>query len=160
MKPLRLPVLVLAILVAGALVACAFLAVVLVRDGRASSARVEALRTARQLTVNFTTLDYRTFDRDASTVVALSSGDFRSQFRNATAGLKQQVTANKTVSRGEVLEAGLVSFDPDSARALVVADASVTNVSAPKGTVRHYRMQLDLVRERAGWRVVDLQFVG
>jgi Mce-associated membrane protein len=157
---LRNLTLVLAILLVGALVAAGFLTFLVVRDARASSSRADALRTARQLTVNFTTLDYRTFDRDASTVVGLSSGDFRAQFRNATAGLKQQVTANKTVSKGEVLEAGLVSFDPDSARALVVADASVTNVSAPKGAVRHYRMQLDLVRERAGWRVVDLQFVG
>lgn len=160
MSPRSVVVLVLSILVAGALVAGAFLTVAVVRDQRASDARTDALRIARQLTVNFTTLDYRTFDENAANVVSLSSGDFRAQFRNATADLKKQVAANKTVSRGEVLEAGLVSFDPDSARALVVADASVTNVAAPKGSVKHYRMQLDLVRERAGWRVVDLQFVG
>lgn len=154
------PVVVFSILLAGALVAVGFLAFLLLQDQREDRLRSEALHTARQLTVNFTTLDYRTFDRDVASVRSLSSGDFGAQFQKATADLKRLVTANKSVSKGKVLEAGLVSFDPDSARAMVVADADVTNAAGPKATPRHYRMQLDLVREGAGWRVVDLQFVG
>ena len=64
------------------------------------------------------------------------------------------------MSRGEVLDAGIVSDDADSARVLVVADSTVTNAAQPQPQKRHYRMQLDLVRSGGRWLVSDLQFVG
>jgi Mce-associated membrane protein len=60
-----------------------------------------------------------------------------------------------------VLEAALVpGADRDSASALVVVDATVTNVSAPKGQLRHYRIRVDLVKVSDAWRVTTLKFVG
>ena len=91
---------------------------------------------------------------------AASTGDFRSQFRAGTKDLTALVTENKATSQGEVLDAGIVSDDADSARVLVVADSTVTNSADPKPQKRHYRMQLDLVREGSRWLVSDLQFVG
>jgi Mce-associated membrane protein len=123
-------------------------------------ARTEAVHAARQLVVNFTTVDHRSFDRSTKGVLALSAGDFRQQYANASKELERLVKENKTVSSGKVLYAGVVSFDPDSARVLVVADADVTNVAAKKPQLRTYRLQLDLSREPGGWRVVDLSFVG
>ncbi len=125
-----------------------------------SQQRSEALRTARQLVVNFTTVDHRRFSQSTNGVLSLSAGDFRQQYSHASRELEKLVEANRTVSRGKVLDAGVVSFDPDSARVLVVADADVTNAAAKKPQLRTYRLQLDLTREAAGWRVVDLQFVG
>ncbi|MEQ4204987.1 hypothetical protein ABN028_25450 [Actinopolymorpha sp. B17G11] len=122
--------------------------------------RTEAVHAARQLVVNFTTVDHRSFDKSTKGVLALSAGDFRQQYANASKELEQLVKENKTVSSGKVLYAGVVSFDPDSARVLVVADADVTNVAADKPQLRTYRLQLDLSREPDGWRVVDLSFVG
>lgn len=122
--------------------------------------RTEAVHTARQLVVNFTTVDHRSFDRGMKGVLALSAGDFKRQYAGASDELEQLVKDNKTVSVGEVLYAGVVSFDPDSARVLVVADADVTNIAEKKPQLRTYRLQLDLTRQPAGWRVVDLSFVG
>jgi Mce-associated membrane protein len=155
------PVLVtLIVLVVGALVAVGFLAA----QSRAAASerenRAEALRVARQLTVNFTTLDYRSFDTDMKRVQQLAAGDLAKQSSNVFAELRKLLAENKMVANGTVLEAGLVSFDQDSARALVVADGKVSNVLTKQPEVRHYRFQLDLSKEPEGWRVVDLQVVG
>jgi Mce-associated membrane protein len=110
--------------------------------------------------VNFTTLDYRQLDRDLGRVLDGATGEFRSQFEAGTKDLSELVTANQAVSEGEVLEAGIVSDDADSARVLVVADSTVTNAAETEPQKRHYRLQLDLVRDGERWLVSDLQFVG
>lgn len=145
-----------AVLVAGAIV-LGFSASAAAREDRL---RLEALDTARQMAVNFTTLDYREFADDTASVRALAGGDFATQYAAASADLKELVTANEAVSKGEVLEAGTVSFDSDSARVLVVADADVVNSGAKKSQLRTYRLRMDLARIEHEWRVVDLQFVG
>jgi Mce-associated membrane protein len=126
------------------------------RDDR----RADVLHAARQQTVNFTTLDYRHLDRDLGRVLQGSTGDFRKQFQAGTKNLTELVTANKAVAKGEVLDAGLVSSDSDSAVVLVVADSTVVNTASPKGEKRHYRLQLTLVRHQDRWLVSDLTFVG
>jgi len=122
--------------------------------------RAQVLEAARQQTVNFTTLDYRHLDRDLGRVLHGSTGDFRKQVQAGTKDLTALVTANKAVATGDVLDAGLVSSDSDSARVLVVADSNVVNAASPTGEKRHYRIQLDLVRQRGRWLVSDLTFVG
>lgn len=122
--------------------------------------RTEVLAAARQQVVNFTTLDHRSLDRDLGRVLAGATGQFRAQFEAGTENLSELVTTNEAVSEGEVLEAGIVSDDADSARVLVVADSTVTNTADPAPQKRHYRMQLDLVLKRGHWLVSDLQFVG
>jgi Mce-associated membrane protein len=150
----------LALLAVAALVGTAVLVPKMSAAGARDDRRAEVLHAARQQTVNFTTLDYRHLDRDLGRVLAGSTGDFRKQFRAGTKNLTELVTANKAVSQGEVLEAGLVSSDADSARVLVVADSTVVNTASPKGEKRHYRIQLDLVRHQGSWLVSDLTFVG
>lgn len=161
------PLVLLGLLAAVTVVALALTAILAPRIGDAAARddrRTEVLAAARQAVVNFTTLDYRHLDRDLGRVLAGSTGDFRSQFRAGTKDLRSLVTGNKAVSQGEVLEAGLVSSDDDSARVLVVADSSVTNTANPKAQRRHYRIQLDLVRhpsaEHPRWLVSNLTFVG
>ena len=122
--------------------------------------RTEVLQAARQQAVNFTTLDYQALDRDLGRVLDGATGDFRSQFEAGTNDLAELVTANQAVSKGEVLEAGIVSDDDDSARVLVVADSTVTNAASEQPQKRHYRLQMDLVRDGDRWLVSDLQFVG
>jgi Mce-associated membrane protein len=156
----------LVLLGALALLVVAAAATSLVLAPRVSAAQARAdrdqaiLHAARQEAVDFTTLDYRSLDRDLGRVLAGSTGSFKTEFQTGTKDLRTVVTTNKTVSTGSVLSAGIVSADPDSARVLVVADATVTNTKDPKGTPRHYRLQLDLVRQGGTWLTSDLQFVG
>jgi len=120
----------------------------------------EILAAARQEAVNFTSIDYRHFDRDSANVLSGATGDFKNQFATQTQQLTDLVATNKSVSEGQVLEAGIVSADDHSARVLVVADSKVTNTAAPNGQARNYRLQLDLVRENGRWLTSGVEFVG
>jgi Mce-associated membrane protein len=122
--------------------------------------RQDVLAAARRSALNFTSLDYRHYDRDSRTVLRGATGDFREQFAAQTEELTRLVRQNKSVSKGQVLEAGIVRADERSARVLVVADSEVSNVAVPKGEARTYRLQLDLVLEKGRWLTSDVEFVG
>ncbi|MGW1167895.1 hypothetical protein [Streptomyces sp. NPDC002550] len=122
--------------------------------------RQEVLAAARQSALNFTSLDYRHYDRDSHNVLDGATGDFKKQFAAQTAQLTKLVAQNRSVSEGQVLDAGIVRSDERSARVLVVADSKVTNTAAPEGQARTYRLQLDLVRVGGRWLTSDVTFVG
>ncbi|PKW07492.1 Mce-associated membrane protein [Streptomyces sp. 1222.5] len=122
--------------------------------------RQDVLSAARQSALNFTSLDYRHYDRDSGNVLKGATGDFKKQFAAQTEQLTKLVAQNKSVSEGQVLEAGIVRSDARSARVLVVADSKVTNTAAPEGQARTYRLQLDLVRVDGRWLTSDVAFVG
>lgn len=147
--------LVLAALVAAGLVVRGTLA-----DRADEAARADALAAARRLAVSFTTMDYRTYDRDAKRVVDGSGGQLRQEFTHSTDALKKAMTTNRSTTRGRVLDAAVVDADRDSARVLIVVDADVTNTSATTPSARHYRIQLDLARQGGRWLGTDLSFVG
>ncbi|MFI6103238.1 hypothetical protein [Streptomyces sp. NPDC051310] len=132
-----------------------------VYDQRAEEQRrQDILAAARQSALNFTSLDYRHYDRDSANVLKGATGDFKEQFAAQTAELTKLVAANKSVSEGQVLEAGITRADERTARVLVVADSRVTNTAAPQGQARTYRLQLDLVHEGGRWLTSDVEFVG
>jgi len=145
------------------LVAAMVLAVVLGRqalDQRAEARdRSAALAAARQIAVNFSTLDYRTFDRDTARVAAVATGSFKSDFAAQAAQIKQVVLADKSVSTGQVTQAALVSLSSSRARVLLALDAQVTNTSTTTPAARHYRVQLDLTKVHGAWLANQLQFV-
>jgi Mce-associated membrane protein len=162
MKPVR-PGVLTAGLVAATVITTAltlWLALTLYEQREADQRRQGVLAAARQSALNFTSLDYRHYDRDSANVLAGATGDFKKQFTAQTDQLTQLVAQNKSVSQGQVLEAGIVSSDEDSARVLVVADSKVTNTAAPEGEARTYRLQLDLVHKDGRWLTSDVEFVG
>ncbi|MWA11606.1 hypothetical protein E5671_20895 [Streptomyces sp. BA2] len=120
----------------------------------------DILAAARQSALNFTSLDYRHYGRDSENVLKGATGDFKKQFTAQTAQLTKLVAKNKSVSKGQVLEAGITRADEDSARVLVVADSKVTNTAAPDGQARTYRLQLDLELKNGKWLTSGVEFVG
>lgn len=122
--------------------------------------RADALSAARQIAVNFSTLDYRSFDQDIARVSGEATGSFRSDFAAQAAQIKSVVVADKSVSTGQVAQTALVSSSSKAARVLVVLDADVTNTSTTTPTARHYRVQLDLAKVHGRWLASQLQFVG
>jgi Mce-associated membrane protein len=126
----------------------------------AEQRRQDILAAARQSALNFTSIDYRNYDRDSRNVLKGATGDFKKQFAAQTAELTKLVAANKSVSAGQVLEAGITRSDERSARVLVVADSKVTNASVPTGEARTYRLQLDLVLKDGHWLTSGVEFVG
>ncbi|QOV38726.1 hypothetical protein IM697_10310 [Streptomyces ferrugineus] len=137
-----------------------WLAVVVLEQREADQRRQDILSAARQSALNFTSLDYRHYDRDSANVLSGATGDFKKQFEAQTKQLTELVAQNKSVSEGQVLEAGIVRSSENSARVLVVADSKVTNTAVPKGEARTYRLQLDLVHKGGRWLTSDVEFVG
>jgi Mce-associated membrane protein len=120
----------------------------------------DILAAARQLALNFTSLDYRHYDRDAKNVLNMATGSFRQQFADQTSNLTKLVATNKSVSQGQILDAGIARADARSASVLVAVDSKVTNVAAPKGQARNYRLQVDLVLRSGRWLASNVEFVG
>ncbi|WP_052310259.1 hypothetical protein [Streptomyces viridochromogenes] len=162
MRPLRPGVmtvgLVAATVITTALTIC--LALGLYEQHETEQRRQGVLAAARQSALNFTSLDYRHYDRDSANVLAGATGDFKKQFTAQTDQLTKLVDRNKSVSEGQVLEAGIIRSDENSARVLVVADSKVTNTAVPEGEARTYRLQLDLVHKDGRWLTSDVEFVG
>ncbi|GAA4574734.1 hypothetical protein GCM10023176_42440 [Micromonospora coerulea] len=131
-------------------------------DRATDQAHRQAVAAARQASVNFVSVSAASVDRDLQRVVAGATGDFRDEFTRGQAQVRTAVVENKVQSQGSVLRAGLVSGDRRHAVVLVAVDATVRNVKAPEGRASHYRIQLDLVRDRdsGDWQVSRLQFVG
>lgn len=132
------------------------------QDRALEQARQQALAAARQTTVNFVSISASSVDRDLGRIVAGATGEFKEQFTRGQDQVRAAVVENKVESRGTVLRAGLLSSDRGAAVALVAVDATVANVHAPQGRDSHYRIQVDLTRDRdsGDWLVSRLQFVG
>jgi len=127
----------------------------------ADSRRQQVLDAAQQEAVNFTTIDYRHANHDFARVLQGATGSFRTQF--STVGdknLRKLIVKNKQVTTGDVKSVGLVDSDADSARVIVAADSRVRNSGQPQGTVRHYRMVMEMVRKHDRWLTSKIQFVG
>ncbi|MGP4000569.1 hypothetical protein [Streptomyces sp. 8N706] len=137
-----------------------YLGVQTYQDNQEEQRNEDILAAARQSALNFTSLDYRRYDQDSDNVLKGATGEFKKQFAAQTKELTKLVGENKSVSEGQVLEAGIARADDQSARVLVVADSKVTNVAAPKGQARNYRLQLDLVLEDDRWLTSNVEFVG
>ncbi|MEU6097677.1 hypothetical protein [Streptomyces sp. NPDC047079] len=141
-------------------VLCVWLGLKLSDQHATEQRRQDILAAARQSALNFTSLDYRHYDRDSGNVLKGATGEFKKAFAAQTAQLTKLVAQNRSVSEGQVLDAGIVRSDARSARVLVVADGKVTNAAAPEGQARTYRLQLDLARVDGRWLTSDVAFVG
>ena len=81
-----------------------------VLDDRRTDARgADAVAAAGQLGVNFTTLDYRTFDRDSSRVLADATGTFKKEFAAQSAAAQEARDQQQGGQQGQgaVRRAGL-----------------------------------------------------
>jgi Mce-associated membrane protein len=91
-------------------------------------------------------------------VLAGATGDFKDQYTAATDALVKLFHDNQSVRKGQVLWAGVVAQDPDSATVILATTGTVaTKKSAAKA--ENYRVQMQLVSEKGRWLTSDLQFV-
>lgn len=150
----------LSVLLVVALAAATLSIVALHRQSEDKAEREGAMKAARQLALDFTTYDYKTWDADTKRVLDDSTGQFKQEFQAGLNVVKAEVQTNKATSKGDVKEAAVVSNDKDSAQVLVIVDAVVTNTASTQGVQRRYRIKLDLVREQDRWLTADLQAVG
>jgi len=118
------------------------------------------LESATKMANAFLNLDYQKFDASTEAVLALATGPFRNQYEKSAANLRKVATRAKSVQTGEVVWAGVVAADEDSATVIVASSGSVSNTNTKgKAVPRNYRLQLDLANVDGDWLTRDLQFV-
>ena len=128
---------------------------------RREDARQAALQAARQQAVNMTTISHETADRDLDRIIAAATGTLKTQFESQQATFPAVLRREKSVSTGRVLAAGVRDQDGDTVDALVAVDATVRNsASGAEGVVKHYRMDMRLVRIDGRWLVSVVAFAG
>jgi Mce-associated membrane protein len=123
------------------------------------------LTAARQEAVNLTTISYTSAARDLDRIVAGATGGLRQQFEAQRAQFPAVLSRDKSVSRGWVLSAGLISLSDhnDAAQVAVATDATVSTTgggTTPQSVVKHYRMVMKLQLVRGRWLVTDVAFAG
>ena len=150
----------LSVLLVIALAGATIAVVALRKQSADDSEREGAMKAGRQLALDFTTYDYKTWDADSKRVLDDSTGQFKQEFQAGIDSVKADVLTNKATSKGDVKEAAVVSNDKDSAQVLVIVNAVVTNTASADGVERRYRIKLDMVREKDRWLTADLQVVG
>lgn len=124
------------------------------------TARNAAVAAARQEIVNLDSLSWDTVDADLKRVLDGATGTFKDQFTRAQKDLKPVVVQRKSQSSGQVLFAGVVRADTDTATVLVAVDRTVKDSTDPTGAVAHDRWRVDLEKHGGRWLVSDLQPVG
>ncbi|MGE5718909.1 MAG: hypothetical protein ACM3XQ_03445, partial [Nocardioidaceae bacterium] len=88
-------------------------------------ARADVVRVAEQFAIAVNNFDSKSVDDYRSTVSELLSTKFRGEYDKAMEDIVTSVQEAEMESEGEVLASGVATIDDDSARVLVVSDATV-----------------------------------
>jgi Mce-associated membrane protein len=123
------------------------------------------LAAARQEAVNLTTIAYTSAAHDLDRILAGATGGLRQQFQTQRAQFPSVLARDKSVSRGRVLSAGVISLSAanDTARVDVATDATVSTTgggTTAQSVLKHYRMVMQLRLVHGQWLVSDVAFAG
>ena len=117
------------------------------------SARSAVVRAAERFAVQVNNYDVGSVDRYQATITPLLSPKFKGEFDKAMTDIVASVKQAKMTSKGQVLTSAVASLDPDSAKVLVVSDATVKTVFDSRA--RHFRWEVSLVKIDGSWLVDD-----
>lgn len=126
-------------------------------DAQAQELQRELLvRTAEDVAVNLSSVDYQHADADAQRIADSATGGFADSFAHQRQAYVDAATRTRTKSLGRVSDAGLESQNGNQGRVLV----AVTVKSAdPAQEPRFLRMRLTVQRLGDDAKVSDVEFV-
>lgn len=120
----------------------------------------DQIEAATKMVDAFLNIQYQNVQANIAAVKALATGDFLKQYNHAADGLVRLTTKAKATQTGEVVWAGLVSGDNDSADVVLATNGSVANKATNfKKLARTYRLQLHLELVDGQWLTSDFQYV-
>ena len=121
----------------------------------------DVLASARKEIKAFVNIDYTNAQESIDAVAAGATGDFAKQYDTSTKDVVKILTRAKSVMKGDVVWAGIVDADKDSASVIVATSGTVANTSTQnKPVARQFRIKVDLVREKDAWKTSNVEFVG
>ena len=117
------------------------------------TARSSVVRAAERFSVQVNNYDVSSVDDYQASITPLLSPKFKDEFQKAMTDIVASVKQAKMTSKGQVLTSAVASLDPDSAKVLVVSDATVKTVFDSRA--RHFRWEVSLVKIDGAWLVDD-----
>ncbi|KAF0847950.1 hypothetical protein [Nocardia caishijiensis] len=122
--------------------------------------RAQYTDTARQAVLNLTTIRAESAKEDIDRILAVASGDFKSEFDGRVDPFMDVVKQANVVSNGTVVESAIVSADFESAQVLVAAKQTVSNNGSREPQARQYRFRITVSNGESGMTVSKVEFVG
>ena len=131
------------------------------RDATEQARYGDVLGAAENEVEAFINIDYTKAQESIDAVAAGATGDFAKQYDTSTKDVVKILTQAKSVMKGDVLWAGVVDADHDSASVIVATSGTVQNTSTgDKPVARQFRIKVDLVHVDGEWKTNNVEFVG
>ena len=104
--------------------------------------RAAYIDTAKDGILRLTTVRSSSADADVKHLLAITSGDFRTQFASRTQSYSKVVKDAEVTSKGTIISVGVERFDDDTATLLVAAHSEITNKGTTAPETRDYRFRV------------------
>ena len=151
----RAAVVLAAVFFVGTVVAAIFAAQQHRQLQQSKDARAGVEQVASRFASAVLTYDYRDLNKTKQSVLALSTGKFRTDYDQNFGGLSALFTATKGQSTATVKDVFVSAIQHDTATAIVVLDERGQGTSGQRLNVDWY-LRLSLVKVKSDWRVDDL----
>jgi Mce-associated membrane protein len=130
-------------------------------DAKAEQERYGAvLASARTESKALVNIDYRDPQAAIDAITSGATGEFKKQLDEGSGPLTEILEQGKATRAGDVVWAGVVAVDADSARVIVATEGTVTSsASTAEPQAENFRMQLDLELVDGDWLTSKLEFI-
>lgn len=150
-----LSLLVIAALVAG----IALLGISWDQDNALHEAQSSAVDSAREYAVALTSYDYKDLQGDFDKVSSNAAGEFAKDYKKVSGKLTKLIKKHKAVSKGNVVDAGLVDGDRHRAVVLLFVDQTITNSNNSKPRIDRNRMRMTLLYKNDSWLIDNVELL-
>jgi Mce-associated membrane protein len=141
------------------LVVAGVLGGLLYRQHHRQAAEDAAVTAARQVLINAYSIDYHSVDTDYQRFISGTSGDLRSQLTSGKSKFISTVKSTQTQETAQIVDAGLVRFDGDTATVTIALNSPLTNTTVKQATTRSYRTEVDVQHIHGKWLATAIRQV-
>ncbi|RBY91597.1 hypothetical protein DQ244_09805 [Blastococcus sp. TBT05-19] len=112
-----------------------------------------ALQAARSGVVDVTSFDHLTIDDDIEQIRRVTVGDLRDEAVEQLDARREEIAASEAVVNTEVVDAGVVAADGDSATVALLIQSTQQSNASPQAQIVKYRIQVELQKVDDQWRL-------
>jgi len=129
------------------------------RQDHQQAAEDAAVTAAKQVLINAYSIDYHSVDTDYQRFLDSTSGDLRNQLTSGKSKFISTVKSTHTQETAQIVDAGLVRFNGDTATVTIALNSPLTNTTVKQATTRSYRTEVDVQRIHGTWLATAIRQV-
>ncbi|MUM19182.1 hypothetical protein FZI91_07730 [Mycobacterium sp. CBMA271] len=121
------------------------------------SSSSEALVAAQEFANVMINVDSTKLDDTSSKTLDKSTGDFKKNYAESSAALRQVMVENKAKATGAVVDSAVKSATPDKVEVLLFIDQAVTNVAVQEPRMDRSRVQITMEKVDGRWLASNVE---